>query len=112
MWCSNCRQDLPAIANGDMARCMQCGRFLKRHEGEGESIMAPHAVEPVRASIGSPGQINVRSIDDDWMLEQQMAQLRRTLSIPSPACEPPAKPRKAAAGRIWGFAAWMMLWLG
>jgi hypothetical protein len=95
-----------------MARCTQCGRFLKRHEGDGESICAPHAVEPVRASIGSTGQINVRSTDDDWLLEQQMAMLRKRLSIPSPAGEPPAKPRKPAAGRIWGFAAWMMLWLG
>lgn len=96
-----------------MARCTQCGRFLKRHEGEGESILAPHAVEPVRASIGSAPQTNVRSTDDDWLLEQQMAQLRRRLSIPSPASEPLAKPRKPPlARRVSAFASWTMLSVG
>src|SRR5262245_65785371 len=100
MWCSNCRQDLPAIAHGDMARCTQCGRFLKRHEGDGESVSAPHAFESVRAPTTGAGQINVRSSDDDWLLEQQMARLRQRFSVPNPVSEPlPAKQHKPPLAR-------------
>jgi hypothetical protein len=113
MWCSNCRQDLPAIAHGDMARCTQCGRFLKRHEGDGEPIFAPHAMEPVHVPNASAPQINVRSTDDDWLLEQQMARLRRRFSIPTAVTEPPAKPRKPPlARRVSAFVSWTMLSLG
>jgi hypothetical protein len=96
-----------------MARCTQCGRFLKRHESDGESILAPHVVEPVRAPTIGAGQINVRSTDDDWLLEQQMARLRRGFSIPKPVSEPPVKPRRPpVARRVWAFASWAMLSMG
>lgn len=113
MWCSNCRQDLPAIAHGDMARCTQCGRFLRRQEGDGEFLPAPHAVERVPAAkVGAP-QINVRSTDDDWLLEQQMARLRRRFSIPNSVSEPPAKLRKPPlARRVSAALSWTMLSLG
>jgi hypothetical protein len=31
MWCPNCQQDVPAIAQGDAARCAGCGRELVRN---------------------------------------------------------------------------------
>jgi hypothetical protein len=113
MWCSNCRQDLPAIVHGDMARCTQCGRFWKRQDGEGDFLPAPHAVEPVHAPNASAPQINIRSTDDDWLLEQQMARLRRRFSIPNSVSEPPAKPRKPPlTRRVSAALSWAMLSLG
>jgi hypothetical protein len=84
---------------------------LKRQEGGGESFSAPREAfeEPLIAPQGAP-QIEMKSIDDDWLLEQQMARLRRRFNIPMVASEPPARPRKASLiRRVSAVVSWVIL---
>jgi hypothetical protein len=77
MWCTNCQQDVPALANGDMARCAQCGRFLRRGAHE-----LPIAEEPVaitnQATLQAAATLPTE-LDDDWALEQRLRHLQRRL---------------------------------
>jgi hypothetical protein len=82
MWCTNCQQDVPAIAHGDLARCAQCGRFLKRraddHSADAASPVTANETESVFAAASI---IDVANPDDDWTLEQRLRHLQRRLRL-------------------------------
>src|SRR5262245_49422753 len=129
MWCSNCRQDVPAIAQGEMARCARCGRFLMRSTGASESQEAT-AGDAVH-SAASSNTVETMAHDfpmpqnDDWLLEEQMRLLRARLGFPqsfavaplaaamaqSQQAASPASRTKMASRRPAVFA-WLVLMLG
>ncbi len=92
MWCINCQQDVPAIAHGDMARCAQCGRFLKRRPeapalslGESWSESASSAPElPLSVAETTPllpitPIASAVELENDWTLQQRVRHLQRRL---------------------------------
>jgi hypothetical protein len=123
MWCTNCQQDVPAIACGETARCAKCGRFLRRSaDDEGIDLGSPASVEFALNSTGSDSKhhaatanvdrnsesfsaesaVRVAVVDDeapaskefgarimtlpsagdeDWLLDQQVQNLRRRLRL-------------------------------
>jgi hypothetical protein len=91
MWCTNCQQDGPALANGDMARCAQCGRFLKRRPGELPTAAELHAetVETTPNFHTAPS-VNFAELDDDWTLQQRVRYLQRRLRLDEAALTRPA----------------------
>ncbi len=90
MWCSNCRQDLPAIAIGDAAQCAQCGQRLTRSGsdvmesskfgGAGEDgidLSASTAQSTTTATVEMP-----LAADDGWLLDEQVRHLQRRMHVP------------------------------
>jgi hypothetical protein len=129
MWCTNCQQDVPALASGDTARCAQCGRFLKRRAD------APFAISASSAAVDDFSPPNFAlpvpeapvSPSDDWLLQQQVRHLQRRLRLSGStdfapafsstiASEPttikfPAPPAASVRPRS-PIAAWIMIILG
>jgi hypothetical protein len=103
MWCTNCQQDVPAIAHGDMARCAQCGRFLKRRpeapalplppgEGWGENALLelPLAIAETTPLLPTAPIANAIELEDDWTLQQRVRHLQRRLRFDNAALTLPA----------------------
>jgi hypothetical protein len=126
MWCTNCQQDVPALASGDTARCAQCGRFLKRRAD------APFAISASSAAVDDFSPPNFAlpvpeapvSPSDDWLLQQQVRHLQRRLRLSDSADFAPAFSPVAASEpttikfpttsvrRRSPIAAWIMIVLG
>lgn len=82
MWCTNCQQDVPALASGDTARCAQCGRFLKRR-ADG-TVATPDSSAPIddfSPSFAPPVPVGPMTSSDDWLLQQQVRHLQRRLRL-------------------------------
>jgi len=111
-----------------MARCTQCGRFLKRDEADAPDAAGRAPSTYSAAPRGSNGSATATSLnpepehplgplnpltDDDWLLDQQMARLRRQFNLPMAVSEPPAKPRSPSlVRRATAIGSWAILFLG
>ncbi len=98
MWCTNCQQDVPAIAHGDMARCAQCGRFLKRRpeasalspgenwsEDASSAPKLPLAVAETTPLLPTTPIASAVELDDDWTLQQRVHHLQHRLRFDNAA---------------------------
>jgi hypothetical protein len=90
MWCHHCRQDVPAIASGETARCAQCGRNLTRNTTESFSIGGTEelanlgidlSASPADAVAISTVEIPMAA-DDGWLLDEQVRHLQRRMHVP------------------------------
>ena len=109
MWCTNCQQDVPAIAQGNRARCASCGRFLVRGRTESEStseieLQDSAAIDlenlslddidfadaPTSAAqafnefdgVTSPAEPKLATDDADWLLDAEIQRLRCSFNLP------------------------------
>jgi hypothetical protein len=91
MWCQNCQQDVPAIANGESARCARCGRSLSRSPTDkpataGLSDAAEWGID-LSATASEPAfasQSTATAGEDTWLLDERLRNLQRRLHVTSP----------------------------
>jgi hypothetical protein len=88
MWCSNCHEDVPAHASaGEAACCARCGQALD-HDGSGANSierifeMGQWGVELDAATERGTAVAESTRIEDDWLLEQELKQLKRRIGQP------------------------------
>ncbi|MBI2825734.1 MAG: hypothetical protein HYX69_13700 [Planctomycetia bacterium] len=82
MWCTNCRQDVPAVSNGadEKKCCIRCGAVMV----EGATAAGPNIALP--EPHGAGGQLSTFAIRaplssfDTWELEEQLRHVDRILS--------------------------------
>jgi hypothetical protein len=91
MWCTNCQQDVPAIAHSEMARCAQCGRFLKRRIDDASSVSElPLAVAETIPPLPTTSIASTAELEDDWILQQRVRHLQRRLRFDNAGLTLPA----------------------
>jgi hypothetical protein len=103
MWCTNCQQDVPAVANGDFARCAQCGRFLKRRIDE--ATTASNSFAAFNDTESNMETSFASAPDDDWMLQQQVTYLQRRIRLSDSADLRPAFQNQFSAAQTEPHAA-------
>jgi hypothetical protein len=104
MWCQHCGQDVPAIANGDSARCARCGRGLQRNaaaraEDASSANSLGDAAEwgiDLSASSAEPAfmsqSTSTAESDDNWLLGERLKNLQRRLHVaPQPTSYSPPR---------------------
>jgi hypothetical protein len=100
MWCSACRQDVPALVLPETGRysCPRCGAGSCGNDSY--AAAAPHTDAAPQSGAGPPRQTTPRSCAqappgyDPWELEQQLRHVERLLRIdrPEPGREATATP--------------------
>jgi hypothetical protein len=88
MWCQHCRQDVPAISQGETARCVRCGRAMARPASAATSSTGVGALSEWGLDLGasvekteSPAAAPTPSEEDDWLLDHKLRLLKRKLNI-------------------------------
>src|SRR3954468_7786166 len=92
MWCSRCRQNVSAIASGELARCPQCGFAAEAvHAGTRSPLLDQIAERGIDLSGSTAQPAPISSIekplaaDDSWLLDEQVRHLQRRMHVPHAA---------------------------
>jgi len=102
MWCSRCREDVPAVAGKDRGgfSCPRCGDVLAagaqaEREREPEGTEAAPAAEEQTATASAP-----MPAYDSWELDERLRHIGRVLRPESPDSEPARQARQQEMLRI------------
>ena len=110
MWCTNCQQDVPAIAQGDTARCASCGRFLVRNKAANFPNDVHGTVDDAEFGPAIAGSIAAAADadlpdDGDWLLDDEMERLRSEFNLPHSSLSLSMSPEAFSSGADSGTAA-------
>jgi hypothetical protein len=105
MWCQHCRQDVPAISQGETARCVRCGRATAGPTSAAASSAGVAESSQWGLDLGttvdqpdSPTIAPPAVEDDDWLLDHKLRLLQRKLNIAHSAGSVENDPRHSTFG--------------